>query len=314
MAKRKRDSDEKYETPLNKKKKIRATKSEGSAAFRRQQRSERKLNERRQKKGAVQPTSDAPELVEPVATANGDTLAAGEDFISLSMPAAVPNGSNEVAKAAKKKRKTPEQKKAERLKRKAAKIESKPTEAADGEPDQKSKETTHRFICFVGNLPFNCTTAQIQHHFRKLEPHVRHSTDKQTKKSKGFAFLEFDDYSKMKTCLKVYHHSIFDPERTSRLPESAFDENGLAKESLTENGKPTGRRINVELTAGGGGKGADRKEKIVQKNTKLFEERERRKKEEVKQSRHKDMKKKSEVNTTEIGAEAVHPSRMNRVR
>lgn len=29
-------------------------------------------------------------------------------------------------------------------------------------------------------------------------------------KSKGYAFLEFDGYDHMKTCLKLFHHSMFD--------------------------------------------------------------------------------------------------------
>lgn len=43
-------------------------------------------------------------------------------------------------------------------------------------------------------------------------------------KARGFAFLEFEAYDRMKTCLKLYHHSSFD------------------------DGKSPARRINVELT------------------------------------------------------------------
>lgn len=305
MAKRKRDSTEAYETPLQKKNKIRTAKSEGSAASKRQERSERNLKERKKKS---QPTSDVPELVKS-SEANQDTLATGQDFISLNDVATTPT---EVNASGKKKRKTKEEKKADGVKRKAAKE----AKAADKEAgiEKVSRQAAPRFIVFVGNMPWTTTTQQIEQHFKKLTPKVRHSTDKVTKKSKGFAFLEFDDYSKMKTCLKVYHHSIFDPERTARLPESALDENGLAKELTDEKGRLLGRRINVELTAGGGGKGAGRKDKIVQKNTKLFEERERRKKEEMKQQRSKNRNAKSAVNTSEIGSEAIHPSRMNRVK
>jgi nucleolar protein 6 len=47
--------------------------------------------------------------------------------------------------------------------------------------------------------------------------------DKPTK-CRGFGFVEFDNYDRMKTCLKLYHHSMFD------------------------DGKYPPRRINVELT------------------------------------------------------------------
>jgi len=49
-------------------------------------------------------------------------------------------------------------------------------------------------------------------------------TDKNTGKSKGCAFVDFDGYDKMKTCLKLYHHSVF------------------------KDGTKKGRQINVELT------------------------------------------------------------------
>lgn len=48
-------------------------------------------------------------------------------------------------------------------------------------------------------------------------------TDKVTKKPKGFAFVEFDRFDRMETCLKLYQHSVF------------------------PDGKK-GRKINVELT------------------------------------------------------------------
>ncbi len=77
----------------------------------------------------------------------------------------------------------------------------------------------------LGNLPFSATTNSIRQHFAKVKPSsIRHSTSKDTGKSKGFAFLEFDEYNRMQTCLKLYHHSSF------------------------EDGESTPRRLNVELT------------------------------------------------------------------
>ncbi|KAG9243569.1 hypothetical protein BJ878DRAFT_576456 [Calycina marina] len=138
----------------------------------------------------------------------------------------------------------------------------------------------NRFICFIGNLPFTATTSSIEQHFIKLKPKtVRHITQKDAPaKSKGIAFLEFDDYDRMKTCLKLYHHSMFD------------------------DGLSAARQINVELTSGGGGNSKERKTKISEKNKRLNEQRQRRAEEEAKVKN----KKKAE----EGGVEStVHPSR-----
>ena len=53
---------------------------------------------------------------------------------------------------------------------------------------------------------------------------IRHRTEKEGGKSKGFAFLEFEGYDRMKTCLKLYQGSNFD------------------------DGTTPARRLNVELT------------------------------------------------------------------
>jgi len=104
---------------------------------------------------------------------------------------------------------------------------AKPT--ANGEAEQQSQEQIgrkgERFIVFVGNLPFSATKDTITAHFKKVEPaDVRLMTHKDSGKSKGFAFLEFEKYDRMRTCLKLYHHSVFD------------------------DGTKKGRKINVELT------------------------------------------------------------------
>ncbi|KAF2757459.1 hypothetical protein EJ05DRAFT_500996 [Pseudovirgaria hyperparasitica] len=122
----------------------------------------------------------------------------------------------------------------------------------DDEGNGEAKE--HRFICFIGQLPKTSTVEHVKQHFAKIEPEsIRLSTDKQTGKGKGFGFIEFADYDRMKTCLKLYHHSLFD--------------DGISKP----------RKINVELTAGGGGaKSEVRALRIREKNAKLDDERARR--------------------------------------
>lgn len=119
----------------------------------------------------------------------------------------------------------------------------------------------------------------------------------------------------MKTCLKLYHHSIFDP--------SVETEDKEAKPGQKETGK--GRRINVDLTVGGGGAGKERKQKIHAKNQKLDEQRERAHIKEKEEAPKEGKKEKKEKKTT-TGANgvvpikeqvedrgAIHPSRLNRV-
>ncbi|CAG8457851.1 19717_t:CDS:2 [Dentiscutata erythropus] len=73
---------------------------------------------------------------------------------------------------------------------------------------------------------------------------IRLITDKNTKKQKGFAFIEFDNPQSMKKAL-LFHHTNF-----------------------------KNRQIRVELTAGGGGNKSEiRRKKLEQKKKKLVDER-----------------------------------------
>lgn len=78
----------------------------------------------------------------------------------------------------------------------------------------------------TGNLPYSANKESLEKHFEKISPaEVRVATKKEAPtKCRGFAFIEFDNYDRMKTALKLYHHSTFD------------------------DGKYPPRRINVELT------------------------------------------------------------------
>lgn len=112
--------------------------------------------------------------------------------------------------------------------------EKHPTESPADDP-QPPKPKSHRFIVFVGesltsshmsriryvydqvsynlsgNLPYSATDASIQQHFANLKPtSIRHLHDKTSGKSKGYAFLEFNQYDRLKTCLKTFHESKFD--------------------------------------------------------------------------------------------------------
>ncbi|KAB8290516.1 hypothetical protein EYC80_010944 [Monilinia laxa] len=146
-----------------------------------------------------------------------------------------------------------------------------------------------RFIVFVGNLPFTATTASIKNHFAAVKPaSVRHLTEKgNPTKSRGCAFLEFEGYDHMKTCLKQFHQTTFN------------------------DGLSAPRKVNVELTAGGGGNTKDRRSKIKGKNEKLNEQR-------VRQAQEADNSKVSKSKTTDVQhvlAEdsGIHPSRKARI-
>ncbi|KAL9068189.1 MAG: hypothetical protein Q9157_006579 [Trypethelium eluteriae] len=159
---------------------------------------------------------------------------------------------------------------------------------------ETSNKKKHRFIVFVGNLPFSTTTPALTAHFAKIAPlDIRHISDKASGRSKGYAFLEFDNYDRMKTCLKLYHHSWFPAVGKGKGEEKKEEEEELndgdegdneggesneggKKKKKAKKGDEAPRRINVELTTGGGGNSEFRKDKLKEKNTKLATERKRR--------------------------------------
>lgn len=206
------------------------------------------------------------------------------------------------------------------------------TEAADGKPAGDAPKTKSKFILFIGNLPYKTTDAALQQHFKSLQPfNLRHRTEPGTKKSKGFAFLEFENYDRMKTCIKLFHHSTLDPDviddKTAATSKAKAEAGGST--SVAYNGrKPRDvtRKINVELTAGGGGKTEGRMEKIKVKNTRLEEQRQRRAEAEKKDKERKEKKERIKAGKEGTGANAeakveedvpaeasgIHPSRLRR--
>ena len=89
-------------------------------------------------------------------------------------------------------------------------------------------------IATPGNLPFTATEPSVRKHFTTVQPtSIRHRLDRQTGKSRGFAFLEFEAYDRMKTCLKLYHHSSFDdgqsPSRKLNVELTYVQSSGLMK-------------------------------------------------------------------------------------
>ncbi|KAF9015581.1 hypothetical protein BDQ17DRAFT_1395836 [Cyathus striatus] len=119
------------------------------------------------------------------------------------------------------------------------------------EDDLKSQN--QKFILFVGNLKYTTSKDIVQKHFSLCEPPpvIRLLTPKavspnaKTTKSKGCAFLEFQNKASLQQALKL-HQSNLD-----------------------------GRMINVELTAGGGGKSETRMKKLKERNKELSTQRQK---------------------------------------
>ncbi|ODO05231.1 nucleolar protein 6 [Cryptococcus wingfieldii CBS 7118] len=125
-------------------------------------------------------------------------------------------------------------------------------EEEEGKKNKGRKDAKQRFILFIGNLTFKTTREEIQKHF---EPAVGHlpsvrllttkATPTQPSKSRGIAFLEVPSSTAMQACLKLHHTTI------------------------------NARTINVELTAGGGGAGEERKKKLDERNQRVGTQREK---------------------------------------
>lgn len=174
---------------------------------------------------------------------------------------------------------------------KEEKVEAKVQEpVVDGEEPKKKRKTRRgkkgkgqggtgpRFLLFVGNLPYNITETEIMAHFSAAGPdRIR------IRSEKGIAFLEFDGSGndiqrKMEVALRMHHSSL------------------------------RNRKINVELTVGGGGNSANRLEKIKEKNNKLDVE--RKEKIEVKKKTIKDKK----AQAPKVDLTNVHPDRAKFLR
>ncbi|KAI1105994.1 hypothetical protein F4804DRAFT_302582 [Jackrogersella minutella] len=243
---------------------------------------------------------------------------ASEDTpIADAPPTTVEGESEKSSKKSKKDKKDKKDKKEKKKDKKKSTTEPSTTEPSSTSPNDvaqpedpgagsEDSKKAHRFIVFVGNLPYSATTEQISAHFSIVHPiSVRLLHNAQTKKSRGVAFVEFARFDHMKSCLKTLHHSTFTCPAAPGARSQAPDE----------------RKINVELTAGGGGNTAHRKDKIRAKNEKLKDERARRieseldakaekEREDAKNGAGEEKKKKTSGGIQE---DAIHPSRRMRV-
>lgn len=109
----------------------------------------------------------------------------------------------------------------------------------------RASNIKNRFLVFVGGLPNNVTPSELQAHFKTCNPdHIRVRNDKR------IAFLEFDGDK--------------DPSGIQRRMDQALLQNGTLLRD--------GRKLNVELTVGGGGNSEERRQKLQRKNDKLHKE------------------------------------------
>ena len=134
-----------------------------------------------------------------------------------------------------------------------------------------------RFIVFLGNLPHLPPaelTPLLNAHFPVPPKHIRVPTKKGSNAPQGYAFAEFDSSSALEKALRCHHTAL------------------------------GARKINVELTAGGGGKSDNRMGKIKEKNEVLEEERRKRVEEERKE-------KEKEGKEVKVG---IHPDRLKRMK
>jgi nucleolar protein 6 len=115
---------------------------------------------------------------------------------------------------------------------------SKPITADDTKADSRS-----RYTVFVGNLPYDATREEVFQHFdchlRDMVLEVRLQHDRGTGQFRGTCFVDFKDAISLGKAFKLHHSKFMD------------------------------RKINVEPTVGGGGKGENRTKKMTEKKKEL---------------------------------------------
>ncbi|KAG8986816.1 hypothetical protein FRB95_003244 [Tulasnella sp. JGI-2019a] len=149
--------------------------------------------------------------------------------------------------------------------KKLRRVESESDEDSVAKPTtepSKPKKKKGRYILFVGNLAYTTTAEAITRHFTlrapkskdgpdakplvpkaAKRPNVRLGTMKGSNAPKGYAFVEYSEPADLQRGLALHHTEL------------------------------DGRQINVEMTAGGGGNTEKRRQKVMEKNKKVLEQR-----------------------------------------
>ena len=113
----------------------------------------------------------------------------------------------------------------------------------------KPQEKKSRYILYVTNIPYDSKKEDIQKHFGCLKEKlvsIRMLTDKGTGQFRGTCFIDCADKESYAVALKLHHTKLL------------------------------GRKIVVEPTVGGGGKGGNRMERLNRKREKFSEVRKKR--------------------------------------
>ncbi|QLG74257.1 hypothetical protein HG535_0G01410 [Zygotorulaspora mrakii] len=184
-------------------------------------------------------------------------------------------------------------------------VQQEETQSKDEEPVKKKRKTrrgrggkgrdqsksSNRFLLFVGGLPKDITQTELQSHFKSSSPDfIRIRPDK------GIAFLEFDGDKDQKNI-------------QSRMDIALLQHRTLLKD----------KKINVELTVGGGGNSSDRVQKLRNKNIKFEEERRTRMAKMIQESSQK--KSNAAISTTKAAEQqpsllpqGIHPDRAKLIK
>lgn len=144
----------------------------------------------------------------------------------------------------------------------------------------------NRFLVFVGSLPKGITQTELQAHFKSSNPNLI-----RIRPDKNIAFLEFipsdnNDLTNIQT----------------RIDKALLQNKTLIRE----------KRINVELTVGGGGNSENRLQKLQKKNEKLDEERNTRMKTLMSKSNKPASTESTSTSTATpaaAGSSTIHPDR-----
>lgn len=143
------------------------------------------------------------------------------------------------------------------------------------EQKENEEKKSSKLILFVGNLPFDISSERLKSFFSQHcdeEPTVRLMTTKTTDqtnrgserpRTKGCGFIEFKTAAALQKALRLHHSPI------SSEPDSSHQ----SAETNYPKGKT--RKINIELTAGGGGKSENRMKKIHQSQLRLSKQRDK---------------------------------------